>query len=84
MSARKAVKSGKTSSQTRGGRKAGGLILVVDVGNTTSVFGLFRGEELVLDLRISSEAQRTADEYAALLLPLFQHGGDRRRARSRR
>jgi type III pantothenate kinase len=56
-------------------RKDRGLVLVVDVGNTTSVFGLFRGEELVLDLRLSSEAQRTADEYAALLLPLFQHAG---------
>ena len=52
-----------------------GLVLVVDVGNTTSVFGLYRGDDLVLDLRVSSEAQRTADEYAALLLPLFQHGG---------
>jgi type III pantothenate kinase len=56
-------------------RQDASLVLVVDVGNTTSVFGLFRGEELVLDLRISSEAQRTADEYAAMLLPLFQHGG---------
>jgi len=56
-------------------RKKAGLILVVDVGNTTSVFGVFRGDELVLDLRVSSEAQRTADEYAALLLPLLQHGG---------
>jgi type III pantothenate kinase len=75
MSARKAAKSGKPSSRARGGHQARGLVLVVDVGNTTSVFGLFRDEELVLDLRISSEAQRTADEYAALLLPLFQHGG---------
>jgi type III pantothenate kinase len=39
------------------------------------VFGLFRDDELVLDLRVSSGAQRTADEYASLLLPLFQHRG---------
>ena len=58
-------------------RKENGLVLVVDVGNTTSVFGLFRGEDLVLDLRVSSEGQRTADEYAAMLLPLFQHSGIR-------
>lgn len=59
----------------RGASRQTGLVLVVDVGNTTSVFGLFHGDQLVLDLRVSSEAQRTADEYAALLLPLFQHGG---------
>jgi len=64
-----------SGSMPRSRRQEGGLVLVVDVGNTTSVFGLYRGDELVLDLRISSEAQRTSDEYAALLLPLFQHGG---------
>lgn len=51
------------------------LLLVIDVGNTNSVFGIFRGEELVRDFRVSSRAQRTADEYAALLLPLFLQGG---------
>jgi type III pantothenate kinase len=51
------------------------LILVIDVGNTNSVFGLFRGESLVRDFRVSSRAQRTADEYAALLLPLFLQDG---------
>ena len=51
------------------------LVLVVDVGNTNSVFGLFRGSDLVQDFRISTEAQRTADEYAALLLPLFARYG---------
>ena len=48
------------------------LILVVDVGNTNSVFGVFRGEELIRDIRLSSRGERTADEYAALLLPLFR------------
>jgi type III pantothenate kinase len=74
MSARKS--SGRSATgRRRSRREIGGLILVVDVGNTTSVFGLFRGDRLLLDLRISSEAQRTADEYAALLLPLLLHAG---------
>ncbi len=51
------------------------LILVVDVGNTNSVFGIFRGNDLVQDFRISTEGQRTADEYAALLLPLLSRRG---------
>ncbi len=52
-----------------------GLILVVDVGNTNAVFGLFQGSTLVKDFRVSTEAERTADEYAALLLPLFEAAG---------
>jgi len=51
------------------------LVLVVDVGNTNAVFGLFEGSTLVKDFRISTEAERTADEYAALLLPLFNAAG---------
>ncbi|MEE2777950.1 MAG: type III pantothenate kinase [Acidobacteriota bacterium] len=51
------------------------LILVVDVGNTNSVFGIYQGDQLVRDIRISSRGDRTADEYAALLLPLFLQQG---------
>jgi len=51
------------------------LLLVVDVGNTNAVFGLFRGRTLIRDFRISTDAERTADEYAALLLPLFEAAG---------
>ena len=51
------------------------LLLVVDVGNTNAVFGLFAGAELRRDFRVSTEAFRTADEYGALLLPLIQAAG---------
>ena len=50
----------------------GGFLLVVDVGNTNSVFGLFQDDCLAHDYRISTEAFRTADEYGALLLPLIR------------
>ena len=47
------------------------LLIVVDVGNTNTVCGVFRGDEFVGDFRLSTDIDRTADEYAALLLPLF-------------
>ncbi len=47
--------------------------LLVDVGNTNTVFGLLRGGELMEHFRLSTERERTADELGALLLPLFQH-----------
>lgn len=48
------------------------LLFVVDVGNTNTVFGAYRGDQLVKQLRLSTETERTADEYAALLLPLLE------------
>ena len=47
------------------------LLIVVDVGNTNTVCGVFRGEEIERDFRISTNIDRTADEYASLLLPLL-------------
>jgi type III pantothenate kinase len=48
-----------------------GLLILVDVGNTNTVFGVQRGGELIEAFRLSSDHERTADEYGALLLPLF-------------
>lgn len=47
------------------------LLAVIDVGNTNTVFGFFAGEELVAHFRLSTNSERTADEVAALVLPLF-------------
>lgn len=52
-----------------------GLIILVDVGNTNTVFGVQRGGELIEAFRLSSDHERTADEYGALLLPLFARQG---------
>jgi type III pantothenate kinase len=49
--------------------------VLVDVGNTNTVFGVYRGDELVQSFRLSTEAEHTADEWAALLLPLFARAG---------
>lgn len=51
------------------------LLIVVDVGNTTTVFGVYRGDQLVASFRLSTDTERTADEYGAMLLPLFSRAG---------
>jgi len=47
-------------------------LMLVDVGNTNTIFGIHDGEELVESFRLSTDRERTADEYGALLLPLFE------------
>jgi type III pantothenate kinase len=46
-------------------------LLLVDVGNTNTVFGIHRDGQLIESLRLSTDAERTADEWGALLLPLL-------------
>ena len=48
------------------------MLLVVDIGNTHTAFGLFDGEALRFDWRIETRSQRTADEHAATLRGLFE------------
>lgn len=48
------------------------MLLAVDVGNTHTLFALCRDEEIEDCWRVSTDAARTEDEYAALLLSLFQ------------
>jgi type III pantothenate kinase len=62
----------KRSGQTGSGAKGeGGLLVLVDVGNTNTVFGVYSGDELIESFRLSTDTERTADEYGSLLLPLF-------------
>lgn len=57
----------------RADRDASEMAVLVDVGNTNTVFGICRNDELVHELRLATATGRTADEYAALLLPLFSN-----------
>lgn len=50
---------------------AGTVLLAIDVGNTNTVFGLYREREPLGQWRISTVRERTADEYAAALLQLM-------------
>ena len=51
------------------------MLLVVDAGNTNVKFGVFRDETLLVQWRLHMTPERSADEYAALLLPLFAQAG---------
>ncbi len=50
-------------------------LLAVDVGNTNTVLGVFRGDDLVNHWRIQTNAARTSDEYAVLIHSLLQLEG---------
>ena len=63
-----------TRPDPRGGVAAGQVVLF-DVGNTHSVVGLMQDGELAHHVRLATDRQRTADEYASLLLPLFDRLG---------
>lgn len=47
------------------------MLLVIDVGNTNTVLGIFRDQELVQHWRLSSSRSRTTDEYGIVLKTLF-------------
>lgn len=51
------------------------MLLVIDVGNTNIVLGVFQGEELLDHWRISTERLRTTDEYGVLIRNLFYLNG---------
>lgn len=51
------------------------MILVMDVGNTNIVLGVFDGKKLLHDWRLSTKRSATADEYGLAICNLFQHAG---------
>lgn len=50
------------------------MLMVIDVGNTNTVLGLYRGEELSHNWRLATERERTADEWGILIRTLFNLG----------
>ncbi|GAB4182056.1 MAG: type III pantothenate kinase [Geothermobacteraceae bacterium] len=51
------------------------MLLVIDVGNSNTVFGIYREEELLHHWRLTTDKARTPDEYAMLLHELFSMAG---------
>ncbi len=47
------------------------MILLVDVGNTNIVMGLYSHGEYIKMWRLSTDANKTSDEYSVLILQLF-------------
>lgn len=51
------------------------MLLVIDVGNTNTVIGVFQEQALVKDWRIRTERNTTEDELSVLISNLFVGGG---------
>ncbi|MCD5407350.1 MAG: type III pantothenate kinase [Desulfotomaculum sp.] len=51
------------------------MILVFDVGNTNTILGVFDKKDLIANWSISTEHNRTADQYGMMLHNLFQYAG---------
>ncbi len=49
------------------------MLLVIDVGNTNTVLGLYDGQDLVHDWRIRTVIDHTVDEYGMLILNLYKN-----------
>lgn len=47
------------------------MILVLDVGNTNIVLGVYEGKNLIADWRLATDHKRTADEYGVQVMQLF-------------
>src|SRR5690348_3336309 len=47
------------------------MLLTIDVGNTNTVLGVFRGEELTAHWRLTTARSQTVDEYGVLIRNLF-------------
>jgi type III pantothenate kinase len=47
------------------------MLLVVDIGNTNTVLGVFDGNRLAADWRLETKQRQTADEYGILARNLF-------------
>ncbi|MBI4455449.1 MAG: type III pantothenate kinase [Acidobacteria bacterium] len=47
------------------------MLLAVDIGNTNTVLGVFQGDRLLTHWRLTTQRERTADEYGILCRNLF-------------
>ena len=47
------------------------MLLTIDVGNSNTVLGVFRGEELIANWRLTTAHSQTVDEYGVLTRSLF-------------
>ena len=51
------------------------MLLVIDVGNTNTSLGVYRGAELVAHWRLTTNRARTVDEYGVHARNLFELAG---------
>ena len=51
------------------------MLLVIDIGNSNIVMGTYEGKKLMKHWRISTDRQKTGDEYGMLINDLFRYQG---------
>ena len=51
------------------------MLLVLDIGNSNIVMGAYDGAKLLRHWRISTDRQKTGDEYGILINELFRYQG---------
>ncbi|MCA1691717.1 MAG: type III pantothenate kinase [Acidimicrobiales bacterium] len=51
------------------------MLLAIDAGNTQTVVGLYRGDELLEPWRLATSAERTSDEHALIVSQLLDFQG---------
>ncbi len=51
------------------------MLLTIDVGNSNTVLGVFRGEDLIANWRLTTAHSQTVDEYGVLTRSLFSLAG---------
>lgn len=51
------------------------MILVMDVGNTNIVLGVYEGKKLLYHWRIGTDREKTSDEYGMFMVDFFTHEG---------
>lgn len=51
------------------------MLLVIDVGNTNIVLGVYEEDKLLYDWRIATDKDRTSDEYGLLFEQIFKYNG---------
>ena len=51
------------------------MLLVIDVGNTQTVMGVYREDDLLVDWRLSTDLSRSGDEFWVILRNLFREAG---------
>jgi len=49
------------------------MIFVLDTGNTNTVLGVFKKDELIYEWRIKTDRHKTGDEFGMLIKSLFDH-----------
>ena len=53
------------------------MLLIIDIGNTNMVFGIYKGEEMLGSFRLSTNSTATSDELGILAVSYFERFGYR-------